>query len=115
MHSAGDLGSVLRIASELPRLASLDLTNQYLEGTIPSGLSFPLLQTLLLRSNNIQVLPTSSPQSEGADAASSGIIARVTGSAGLHPADIWLGSSVNVLESQLSPQFMHSSSAETLG
>lgn len=55
MSAAGNLTSVLWIASKLPRLASLDFRNQFLTGTIPNGLSFPSLQTLLVRSNGVQV------------------------------------------------------------
>ena len=53
---AGNLTSVLLLASKLPRLALLDFRNQFLTGTIPNGLIFPSLQTLLLRSNGIQVI-----------------------------------------------------------
>ncbi len=56
MHLAGNLTSVLLLASKLPRLALLDFRNQFLTGTIPNGLTFPSLQTLLLRSNGIQVI-----------------------------------------------------------
>ena len=53
--SAGDLGLVLKYAFQLPRLKSLDLTNAYVSGSIPSGLSAPYLTTLLLGSNAVSV------------------------------------------------------------
>jgi hypothetical protein len=52
---AGDMAQVLTILQRLPKLAKLDFTNAYLSGSIPSNLTFPALQTLLLSSNNIIV------------------------------------------------------------
>ena len=52
---AGELGLVLKYAFQLPRLKSLDLTNAYVSGSIPSGLSAPYLTTLLLGSNAVSV------------------------------------------------------------
>ena len=52
---AGDLGLLLKYASQLPRLRSLDLTNAYISGSIPNGLSFPYLTTLFLGSNFVSV------------------------------------------------------------
>ena len=51
----GDLGLVLKYAFQLPWLKSLDLTNAYVSGSIPSGLSAPNLTTLLLGSNSVSV------------------------------------------------------------
>ncbi|CAK0772056.1 hypothetical protein CVIRNUC_003924 [Coccomyxa viridis] len=49
----GDLGLVLKYAFQLPQLKSLDLTNAYVSGSIPNGLSAPHLTTLLLGSNHV--------------------------------------------------------------
>ena len=46
---------MLTVLQRLPKLAMLDFTNAYLSGSIPSNLTFPALQTLLLSSNNIMV------------------------------------------------------------
>ena len=53
--NAGDLGLVLKYAFQLPRLKSLDLTNAYVSGSIPDGLSAPYLTTLFLGSNHVSV------------------------------------------------------------
>ena len=46
---------MLTILQRLPKLATLDFTNAYLAGSIPSNLTFPALQALLLSSNDIRV------------------------------------------------------------
>ena len=47
---------MLTVLQHLPRLATLNLKNAYLTGSIPHSLYLPNLQSLNLHNNNIKVL-----------------------------------------------------------
>ena len=52
---AGNVGDVLRKISQLQSLTTLDFTNQFLTGSLPSDVSFPALEVLQLANNDIMV------------------------------------------------------------
>ena len=52
---AGNVGDVLRMISRLQYLTTLDFTNQFLTGSLPSDVSFPALEVLQLANNYITV------------------------------------------------------------
>ncbi len=53
--AAGFIAEFLTLVSGLPALQSLDVTNQWLIGTLPANLSFPRLTELRLTYNDLQV------------------------------------------------------------
>ncbi|BDA50369.1 probable leucine-rich repeat receptor-like protein kinase PEPR2 [Coccomyxa sp. Obi] len=63
---AGNVADVLQAAQGLTHLTRLDFTNQYLEGLLPTNLSLPSLQELVLVSNNIQGTLPGSWSADGA-------------------------------------------------
>lgn len=52
---AADASEFLTIISELPALEKVDMTNQWLIGTLPANISFPSLRELYLTDNDISV------------------------------------------------------------
>lgn len=55
--ATGVTAEFLSLVSQLPALQSLDMTNQWLLGTLPANLSFPRLTELRLTYNDISVGP----------------------------------------------------------
>lgn len=53
--ATGVTAEFLSLVSQLPALQSLDMTNQWLLGTLPANLSFPRLTELRLTYNDISV------------------------------------------------------------
>lgn len=58
---AGSVDLVLTALSELPLLTFLDFTSQNLYGTLPENVTFPKLEYLGLRHNQLQARPTGPP------------------------------------------------------